>query len=63
MDQESRQVAHSSRYQGLCPVHRSFIAMSGSSEKVALKTGKPGVSLARSPKLNAKNRRVLNCHL
>jgi hypothetical protein len=24
-----RQVAHSSQYQGLCPVHRSFIAMSG----------------------------------
>jgi hypothetical protein len=27
----TRQVAHSSKYLGLCPVHRSLIAMSGSS--------------------------------
>jgi hypothetical protein len=29
------QVARSSRFQGLCPVHRSPIAMSGSSDKAA----------------------------
>ena len=30
-----RPLAHSSRYPKLCPVHRSFIAMSGSSDQVA----------------------------
>jgi hypothetical protein len=30
------QVAHSPRYHELCPVHRSIIAMSGSSDKVAV---------------------------
>src|SRR5208282_5881443 len=30
-EKKPRQVAHSSKYPGLCPVHRGLIAMSGSS--------------------------------
>ncbi len=38
---KNRQVAHSSRYQELCPVHRSPIAMSGSSGKVPAELHSP----------------------
>jgi REP element-mobilizing transposase RayT len=33
---DGRQVAHSSRYQKLCPVHRGLIPMSGSSDKATV---------------------------
>ena len=37
-------MARSSRYQRLCPVHRGFIAMSGSSDKVGGWPGAPSFS-------------------